>query len=196
MFPGPVSPAQSERHYGCFMLTCRIPLKRLMPGSLSQLRTCYPPAACSDLVNEFIILAAGSALQTLCRVKVGLRVSHQPRLQENKVTVRRQQLRIMAGDWVLLCYIFQPEDAKKLFFLKMSTLQELCKNKFWRESVNLEVTSVRRGENWIPQQKSRTHICLALFLNMFTRLDSFFFPLTVSLNFKWNCCSKKRHWCT
>lgn len=60
---GPVGPAQSERHYGCFMLACRIPLKRLMPGSLSQPRTCYPPAACSDLVNEFIssVATAGSA---------------------------------------------------------------------------------------------------------------------------------------
>lgn len=60
---GPVSPAQSERHYGCFMLACRIPLKRLMPGSLSQPRTRYPPAACSDLVNEFIssVATAGPA---------------------------------------------------------------------------------------------------------------------------------------
>lgn len=41
----PVGPAQSERHYGCFMLACRIPLKRLMPGSLSQPRTCYPPSS-------------------------------------------------------------------------------------------------------------------------------------------------------
>lgn len=34
-----------------------------MPGSLSQPRTCYPPAACSDLVNEFIssVAMAGSA---------------------------------------------------------------------------------------------------------------------------------------
>lgn len=60
---GPVSPAQLERHYGCCMLACRIPLKRLMPGSLSQPRTRYPPAACSDLVNEFIssVATAGSA---------------------------------------------------------------------------------------------------------------------------------------
>lgn len=60
---GPVSPAQPERHYGCFMFACRIPLKRLMPGSLSQPRTRYPPAACSDLVNEFIssVATAGSA---------------------------------------------------------------------------------------------------------------------------------------
>lgn len=76
---GPVSPAQSERHYGCFMPACRIPLKRLMPGSLSQPRTCYPPAACSDLVNEFIssVATAGSAPPqsdsqpvSLCRVGV------------------------------------------------------------------------------------------------------------------------------
>lgn len=77
---GPVSPAQLEKHYACFMLACRIPLKRLMPGSLSQPRTCYPPAACSDLANEFIssVAAAGSASPhsdtqpvSLCRVGVG-----------------------------------------------------------------------------------------------------------------------------
>lgn len=51
-------PAQSKRHYGCFMPACRIPLKRLMPSSLSQPRTRYPPAGCTDLVNEFISLVA------------------------------------------------------------------------------------------------------------------------------------------
>lgn len=78
---GQVSPAQSERHYSCFMLACRIPLKRLMPGSLSQPRTRYPPAACSDLVNEFISSVATAGLASphthrltacvaLCRVGV------------------------------------------------------------------------------------------------------------------------------
>lgn len=64
--PGPVCPARSQRHYACFMSPCRIPLERLMPGSLSQLRTCYPHAACSDLVNEFISLAAagGAGVRT------------------------------------------------------------------------------------------------------------------------------------
>lgn len=85
---GPVSPAQSERHYGCFMLACRIPLKRLMPGSLSQPRTCYPPAACSDLVNEFIssVATAGSApprSHTLCRARVVSRGSSKTSSQCN-----------------------------------------------------------------------------------------------------------------
>lgn len=95
---GPVGPAQSERHYGCFMLACRIPLKRLMPGSLSQPRTCYPPAACSDLVNEFIssVATAGSAPPhsdsqpvSLCR-DTGCEsagVSCQLWLQQNKFAV-------------------------------------------------------------------------------------------------------------
>lgn len=92
---GPVSPAQSERHYGCFMLACRIPLKRLMPGSLSQPRTRYPPAACSDLVNEFIswVAAAGSAhthTHSLCLCaerESSRRASRQLRLRQNKFTV-------------------------------------------------------------------------------------------------------------
>lgn len=61
-----------ERHYGCFMLACRIPLKRLMSGSLSQPRTRYPPAACSDLVNEFISSVPHSS-QPLCRVGAAAR---------------------------------------------------------------------------------------------------------------------------
>lgn len=40
------------------MPACKIPLKRLMPGSLSQPRMCYPPAGCGDLLNEFISLVA------------------------------------------------------------------------------------------------------------------------------------------
>lgn len=64
MLPGPVSSTQSERHYGCFMFTCRVPFKRLMSAPLSQLRTCYPLAACSDLVNEFISLAHSCHTQT------------------------------------------------------------------------------------------------------------------------------------
>lgn len=32
-----------------------------MPGSLSQARTRYPPAACTDLVNEFISWVVAAA---------------------------------------------------------------------------------------------------------------------------------------
>lgn len=55
------APPQSGRHYACFMPVCGIPLKRLMPGSLSQARTRYPPAGCTDLVNEFISWVAAAA---------------------------------------------------------------------------------------------------------------------------------------
>lgn len=53
----PVRPAPSPKHYACFMLSCRIPLKRLMPGSPSQPGRAIVYAACSDLLNEFISLA-------------------------------------------------------------------------------------------------------------------------------------------
>lgn len=57
------APPQSGRHYACFMSVCGIPLRRLMPSSLSQARTRYPPAGCADLVNEFIswVVAAVAA---------------------------------------------------------------------------------------------------------------------------------------
>lgn len=56
------APPQSGRHYACFMPVCGIPLKRLMPSSLSQARTRYPPAGCADLVNEFISWVVAAAL--------------------------------------------------------------------------------------------------------------------------------------
>lgn len=56
------APAQSGRHYACFMPVCGIPLKRLMPSSLSQARTRYPPTGCADLVNEFISWVVAAAL--------------------------------------------------------------------------------------------------------------------------------------
>lgn len=65
MLCGPVRRAQPQKHYGCFMLSCRIPLKRLMAGSLSQPRRAIVHAARSDLLNEFISLAqTKSALST------------------------------------------------------------------------------------------------------------------------------------
>lgn len=112
---GPVRPAQLERHYSCFMLACRIPLKRLMSGSMSQPRTRYPPAACSDLVNEFIssVATAGSALPrshsqpVSCRVESASKLSAVA-LQYNDSNLASQ----LESVWGLF---FLHEDAIKLF---------------------------------------------------------------------------------
>lgn len=137
---GPVSPAQSERHYGCFMLACRIPLKRLMPGSLSQPRTCYPPAACSDLVNEFISSVATAASASppsdtqpvsFCRVEV---ISE---CKLSAVAPAKQVYSIMTATlphgWrVGACMwdLFFSTSGRHQTFSKMSTFQELCKTDF------------------------------------------------------------------
>lgn len=106
--PTPFWPSQRglqlERHYACFMPVCGIPLKRLMPGSLSQRRTRYPPAGCSDFVNEFIssVAMARSAPPrsdeqpvSLCRV--GVSCGSRGRRRRNSFSVNSQQRCIMVG---------------------------------------------------------------------------------------------------
>lgn len=128
---GPVGPAQSERHYGCFMLASRIPLKRLMPGSLSQPRTCYPPAACSDLVNEFIssVATAGSAPPHSDSQPVSL-----CRARERVVSCGSSKTSLQCNDSNFASRLEWVHEFGIVFLLqvfpKMSTFQELCKTKF------------------------------------------------------------------
>lgn len=172
----PVSPAQSERHYGCFMLACRIPLKRLMPGSLSQPRTRYPPAACSDLVNEFISLVRTAASAPPYSVSFSaewewsLRASCQL-LAPAKTSLQCNDSNFASWleSWcmhVRFSYTRMP-----LNFPQNVNFSRTMQN---RKAMNPKVTSARGGENWFPHDNRDSFFTLAVSLSIFVCLPSLF----------------------
>lgn len=113
-----------------------------MPGSLSQPRTCYPPAACSDLVNEFIssVATAGSAsphsdTQPVSFCRVGVKSESKlsavaPAKQVYSIvtpTLLLMVWRVGACRWDL--FFFSTWGCHQTYS-KMSTFQELCKTGF------------------------------------------------------------------
>lgn len=89
------------------MPVCGIPLKRLMPSSLSQARTRYPPAGCADLVNEFIswVVAAAlgpGALRLTAHVArpSGSQLQHRREERKARKTRRKEQRR--QQQWIVV----------------------------------------------------------------------------------------------
>lgn len=113
-----------------------------MPGSLSQPRTRYPPAACSDLVNEFIssVATAGSAPPqsysqpvSLCRVGVESEremsaVARAKQVYSMTTAALLHARRVSACVWDFVFSFFLPSN-----FLsppKCQLCQEVCKADF------------------------------------------------------------------
>lgn len=168
-FPGSVSPAPLKRHYGCFMLTCRIPLKRLMPGFLSQLRTCYPLAACSDLVNEFISLATAGSAPSHSHPQPRLRVEAAQN-QVYSITAKLRHAFRLGDCWCsgfFLVVFFPHKHVVNLyifFFVNVNFLGTI-QSKLWQGSMNLKSTSSRMGENWLSFQRN-IGCCFSAYLHL------------------------------
>lgn len=121
-----------------------------MPGSLSQPRTCYPPAACSDLVNEFIssVATAGSAPPhsdsqpvSLCRARARVVScgSSKTSLQCNDSNFASWLESGCMNLGLFFCY---------KIFLKCQLFRNRAKQNFEGNPWTQKVTSVWKGENW------------------------------------------------